>query len=151
MYESAWNYFIHTYMFRPLMWAIFSVVGYEGEIHRNITEVFQPMHRYEILNIKVTQIIFPWRLPHEWPKHVGIIQCENCTLPGCYAASSGYFFTDVSGQPVGPIHSRPLLMGPIVYSETSVRNHHYTLRNNPEELIFHLLRGRSLKSRIQCV
>ena len=29
---------------------------------------------------------------------------DNCTLLGYYAASCGNFFTDVSGQPVGPIY-----------------------------------------------
>ena len=28
---------------------------------------------------------------------------EICALLGCYAACSGQFLTDVSGQPVGPI------------------------------------------------
>ena len=32
--------------------------------------------------------------------------------------------------------------------ETSARNYHYSLRNNPEERSFHLFRGGSLKSRI---
>jgi hypothetical protein len=39
-------------------------------------------------------------------------------------------------------------MGPIDCPETSVRNYYYSLRNNPEELSSHLLRDRSLKSRI---
>jgi hypothetical protein len=30
--------------------------------------------------------------------------------------------------------------------ETSIRNYHHSLRNNPEERSFHPLRGRSLKS-----
>jgi len=38
-------------------------------------------------------------------------------------------------------------MGPRGCPETSVRNYHYTLRNNPEERSSHLLRGGSLKSR----
>ena len=33
--------------------------------------------------------------------------------------------------------------------ETSVRNYHYSLRNNPEERGSHILRGGSLKSRLQ--
>ena len=37
--------------------------------------------------------------------------------------------------------------GPISCPETSVRNCHYSLRNNSEEYSFHLLRGESLKSR----
>ena len=31
------------------------------------------------------------------------------------------------------LSSRPLRTGPIRFSETSVRNYHYSLRNNPEE------------------
>jgi hypothetical protein len=42
----------------------------------------------------------------------------------------------------------PLKIGPIGCPETSVRNHHYSLPNNPEECISHLPRGGSLKSRI---
>jgi len=38
-------------------------------------------------------------------------------------------------------------MGPIGCPETSVRNYHYLLRNNPEERSSHLLRDKSLKSR----
>ena len=39
-------------------------------------------------------------------------------------------------------------MEPIVCPETSVRNYHYSPRNNPEERGSRLLRGGSLKSRI---
>jgi len=39
-------------------------------------------------------------------------------------------------------------MGPTGCPETSVRNYHYMLRNNPEEYSSHLLRGWNLKSRI---
>jgi hypothetical protein len=39
-------------------------------------------------------------------------------------------------------------MGPIVIPETSVRSHHYALRNNPKERRFHLLVDTSLKSSI---
>ena len=39
-------------------------------------------------------------------------------------------------------------MGTIGCPETSVRNCHYSLHSNPEECGSHLLRGRSLKSRI---
>jgi hypothetical protein len=38
-------------------------------------------------------------------------------------------------------------MGPIGCPETSVRNCHHSLRNNPEERGSQLLRGGSLKSR----
>jgi len=37
-------------------------------------------------------------------------------------------------------------MGPIGCPETAVRNYHYSLGNNPEERVSHLLRGWSLKS-----
>ena len=40
-------------------------------------------------------------------------------------------------------------MGPIGCPETSVRNYHYSLRNNPDERIFQLLLGGLLKSRIK--
>jgi len=40
-------------------------------------------------------------------------------------------------------------MWPIRFPETSVRNYHYSLRNNPEERSSHLLRGGTLKSRIK--
>ena len=39
-------------------------------------------------------------------------------------------------------------MGSIGCPETSVRNYHYSLRNDPEERSFHLLRGGSLTSPI---
>jgi hypothetical protein len=34
----------------------------------------------------------------------------------------------------------------MIGTEMSVRNYHYTLRNNPEERVSHLLGGGSLKS-----
>ena len=59
---------------------------------------------------------------------LGIKDFENCALL-CYYATSK--------------------MGPIGCPETSVRNYHFSLRNNPEERSFRLLRGGSLKSRNQ--
>jgi polyribonucleotide nucleotidyltransferase len=50
---------------------------------------------------------------------------------------SGNFLNDVSGQPIRPI-GRP---------ETSVRNYHHSLCNNPEGHGSHLFRGGNLKSR----
>jgi len=44
------------------------------------------------------------------------------------------------------LDSRNLKMGPIGCPETSVRNYHYSLRNNPEKRSSHLLSGGSLKS-----
>jgi hypothetical protein len=40
-------------------------------------------------------------------------------------------------------------MGPTGCPETSARHYHCLLRNNPEELSFHLLRGGSLILRVQ--
>jgi hypothetical protein len=37
-------------------------------------------------------------------------------------------------------------LGPTGFPQTSVRNYHYSLRNDPEERSFHLLRGGRLKS-----
>jgi len=54
---------------------------------------------------------------------------ENCALLDYSAASSGDFL-------------------PTFQDNLSVRNYHYSLRNNPEEGSSHLLRGRSLKSRL---
>jgi hypothetical protein len=42
-------------------------------------------------------------------------------------------------------------MGPIGCPETTVRNYHYSLRNNPEDRSSELLRGGSLKSRATCL
>ena len=39
-------------------------------------------------------------------------------------------------------------MGPIGYPKTSVKNYHYSLRNNAEERTSLLLRGGNLKSRV---
>jgi len=39
-------------------------------------------------------------------------------------------------------------MGPIDCPESSVRNYHHPLHNNPEERSYHLLRGGNLKSRL---
>jgi hypothetical protein len=57
---------------------------------------------------------------------------------------SEFFFTDISGQPMGPVFKGS--MGPIFCTETSVINYHYSLRNNPEERSSHLLGGESMKS-----
>jgi hypothetical protein len=50
------------------------------------------------------------------------------------------------GTTIGPIY-KGQDMELICCSETSVRNYHYSLRNNPEERSSHLLSGGSLKSR----
>jgi hypothetical protein len=58
--------------------------------------------------------------------------------------SSGHFLATFRDNPIVP--NEP--MGPIGCPETSVRNYHYSLRNNPEERSSQLPRGGSLKSRI---
>jgi hypothetical protein len=55
---------------------------------------------------------------------------------GYYAVSSGNFL---------PTFGIKLILGLIIFPETSVRNYHYSLRNNPEHS-FHLLCDGSLKS-----
>jgi hypothetical protein len=72
------------------------------------------------------------------------IRDEICPPLGYYyAASSGNFLLDVSGQPVGP--NFKVQTG---CHETFAKNYHYSLRNNPEELSPHLLSRGSLKSRM---
>ena len=62
---------------------------------------------------------------------------ENCSSLGYHSASSGNFlpmFWDI-------LDSWPLKTGPILCPETSIRNCHYSLRNNPEERssqVFHI-------------
>jgi hypothetical protein len=46
---------------------------------------------------------------------------EDCALLSYYAASSGNFFTEVSGQPIGPI-----------FRNQESLDYHYSLPNNPE-------------------
>jgi hypothetical protein len=58
---------------------------------------------------------------------------------GYYAASIANFlatFRDNLSVPSSGVQESK--MGPIGYPETSVRNHHYSLRNNPEERSTHL-------------
>jgi hypothetical protein len=55
-----------------------------------------------------------------------------------------FFFTDISGKPMGPVFKGS--MGPIFCTETSVRNYHYSLRSNKEERSSHLFGSGSLKS-----
>jgi len=75
---------------------------------------------------------------------------ENCVLLRYYTASSAKFLPTLRDNPSVPfsrMDSWRLKMGPISCPETSARNYHYTLRNNPEKRSYHLLRGGSLKSR----
>ena len=70
---------------------------------------------------------------------------ENCALLSCYAASGGNFLptfrhnlsVPFSGGALTTYRSHfqapPLKMGPIGYAQTSVRDYHCSLRNDPEE------------------
>jgi hypothetical protein len=70
---------------------------------------------------------------------------ENCALLCCYAASSGNFLLMFRENLWVPspgfknpkkekkMDSSPLKVGPIGFPGTSVRNYHYSPRNNPEE------------------
>jgi hypothetical protein len=49
----------------------------------------------------------------------------NCAVVGCYAASSGQFLDDVSGQPIGPILRVP--------QSKRISNYYYSLHNNPRK------------------
>jgi len=57
---------------------------------------------------------------------------ENCAVSGYYAASSSNFIPTFRNNMSVPVFKR-LKMGPIGCPETSVRNHNYLLRNDPEE------------------
>ena len=84
----------------------------------------------------------PWPGPRIYGTTCGVLcvitvlnreVAENCTLLGYCAASSGKFLAKFRGQPIGPILRRTLRMGPISYPETTVRNYHCPMRNNPNE------------------
>jgi hypothetical protein len=56
-----------------------------------------------------------------------------------------WLIADISGQPVSST-ACSLKMGSIGCTETAVNNYQSTLRNVPEERIFHLHRGGRLES-----
>ena len=64
---------------------------------------------------------------------------EICTLSGWCAASSDVLGTTCRShlQESRIMVSWPLKMGPIGCTETSLRNYHYSLRNNPEDCSSH--------------
>ena len=63
---------------------------------------------------------------------------------GYYEASSGNFLPSFQDK-LSPHLQGSRIHGPIGCAETSTRNYHYSLRNNPEESSSHLSRGGSLK------
>ena len=64
---------------------------------------------------------------------------ENCVLLGYYAASSGNSLPTFRDKLSGTT-SRTKKVGLIGCPETSERNYHYSLRNNPEAYILSTLR-----------
>ena len=63
---------------------------------------------------------------------------ENCALRGCYAANSGHFLPTFRENRSAPssgfvLGSWDIRMGAMGRPETSVRNYHYSPRNDPEE------------------
>jgi hypothetical protein len=70
---------------------------------------------------------------------------ENCALLGFYAASSGNFLPtfweniNATFRGQESKDSRTLKVRPIGCPETSLRNYHCSLRNNPEERSYHLI------------
>jgi hypothetical protein len=78
-------------------------------------------------------------------KELSII--ENCVFLGYYAVNSSNSLPAFQDNLLIPYSRiRPLKMGLIVCPETSVRNYHYSLHNNPEEHSSHSLHVRSWKS-----
>jgi hypothetical protein len=67
---------------------------------------------------------------------------KNCVLLGYYTASTGNLLPTFCDNLSAP------RIRPICCPETSVRNYHYSRRNDPEERSSQLFRGGSLKSRI---
>jgi hypothetical protein len=75
---------------------------------------------------------------------------ETCAPLSYYATSSGYFLPKFRDNLSVP-SSGDLKMGPTGCAETSIRNYHYSLHNNPAERSSQLLGGGNLKSRSQGV
>jgi hypothetical protein len=71
--------------------------------------------------------------------------CRYCETYWCLGTA---FLWVVTQRDVVIWDSRTLSLGPIVCLESSVRNYHYSLSNNPEERSSQLLRAGSLKSRL---
>jgi hypothetical protein len=81
---------------------------------------------------------------------------ENCVILGYCEASSGdslpTFRDKISGSILRGKKSKSLYFlsledGPLVCTETSVRDYHYLLRNSPEKRSSHLLGGGNLRLR----
>jgi len=69
------------------------------------------------------------------------VHTENVALLSHYTVSSSNFLPTFWDKLTVPT---PLKIGQIGCPDVSVRNYHYSMRNNPEGCRSHLLRGRSL-------
>jgi len=70
---------------------------------------------------------------------------QNCVLPSRYAPNNGNYlpkFRDILYVPSSFLN---LKMGPTGCPEISVRNYHYSVRNNPEERNIYQIHGGSFK------
>ena len=76
------------------------------------------------------------------------VDMQTCRYCETYSLLGTALFWVITGRVVIILDSRTQRVGPIGCPETSVRNYHYLLRNNPEERSSKLLRGGSLKSRL---
>jgi len=90
----------------------------------------------------------------EYEKYRTVSKLEKiCALLDCYEVGSGSLlpkFRDNLSVPSTGVKNlwQTLNMGQTDFPETSVRDYHYSLRNDVEERTSRLLRGGSLKSRI---
>jgi hypothetical protein len=73
---------------------------------------------------------------------------ENTTAGVGYTPNSSAFLLSLSVSLFDFLDSCAFKMGPIGCPETTLRNYHFSLRNNSEERNSHLVRGGSLKSRV---
>jgi hypothetical protein len=69
---------------------------------------------------------------------------ENCDFLGYYVASSGNFLQTFRDNILVPSSREEMI--PIVCSAASVRNEHYSMRNNPEEPSSYLVSSLSISS-----
>ena len=127
---------------------------------------WEPQH----VTIVVYIYIYIYSIPPDdglqtYPKHIEIDWGNKLRIN---SASCWFYYVDVSRCTVNKTYnlvvisyrrfgtsyrfhlqgSKILNMVPTGCPETSVRNYHYSLRNNPEERSSHLLRGGNVKPRV---
>ena len=101
------------------------------------------------VNMQWVVVISYWRFGATYQSHPqgSRIKKKACCTNTEFTYSSSYKLCN--GAKGFLLLSRTLRMGPIGCSKMSIRNCHYSLCNNTEELIFQLLYGVSLKSCIK--